>query len=126
MPQAPEARADQRSVTVPAHLARPLYLLATTGARHLQQRDGGLPLTTDMWNLLADLRSAPSGGPPPTVGPGQVRWLSVAEATVQSGYSARRIRELAAAGRLICKRVDRRTWLIDPDSLPAKGRRSVA
>lgn len=126
MAQTLKARSDQRSVMVPARLARPLALLAVTGARVIQERDGGLPLTAGMADLLAELATAASGGPVPTVGPGQARWLSVAEAAMQSGLSARRVRELAAAGRLICKRVDRRTWLIDADSLPAKGRQSVA
>jgi hypothetical protein len=131
MPQDPEDRTDPRSVTVPGHLTRQLALFATVGAKLIQERDGDLPLTADMHDLLDELRraaraSATSGGPSPTVGTAQARWLSVADAAEQSGYSARRIRELAATGRLICKRIDQRTLVIDPDSLPAKGRQSVA
>jgi hypothetical protein len=122
---------QERSVTVPAHLARQLALLANEGATVIRKRDGDLHLTQDMHDLLVELRltgmASASGNGARTVGPASARWVSAREAAqLAGGISDRRVRQLAREGRLIARRAGR-DWLVDADSAQDYGKgRNVA
>lgn len=106
-------------VMVPAELARPLARLAVTGARAVQERDGGLPLAPGMAGLLAELAMSGSGHAVRSVAPvtprSPGRWLTVGQAAGLMRLTCRHVRRLARGGRLTARRAGR-AWLIDPDS----------
>lgn len=118
---------DGDDVLVPAELARALAKLAVIGARTLSERDGGLVLVPGIAAVIAELASVASDGASRTVGPERFtpslgRWLSAREATLASGYSAPRLRELARGGRVIAKKVGR-DWQFDAASITDYGKR---
>lgn len=44
-------------------------------------------------------------------------WLGVMDAAARTGMSERHIRRLASSGRVVARRVGRRNWVVDIDSL---------
>ena len=48
---------------------------------------------------------------------GSAQWLGVMDAAARTGMSERHIRRLASTGRVVARRVGRRNWVVDIDSL---------
>jgi excisionase family DNA binding protein len=105
-------------VTVPSPLCRAVARLAVLGLAELARRDGGAPPAPGLAALLCALDAAATGSPVGRVEPVPV---TVTEAAALAGVSPRRVRQLAASGRLRARRHGR-AWLIDRDSASDYGK----
>ena len=57
---------------------------------------------------------------------GSTSWLGVMDAAARTGLSERQIRRMASSGRVIAKRIGKRSWLVDIESLENVLRRQAA
>jgi excisionase family DNA binding protein len=106
-------------MVIPPHLVEPCLMLLRAGEWAWERQNGGFPRRWDLPGLhkiLAAARASASGRPPAILG-SQARTpdTTTGEAARVMGISERRVRQLAAAGRLIARKRGR-DWLIDRQS----------
>lgn len=100
-------------VVMPPHLAKLAATLIEHGINDLTHRNGGSPAIRHLAELRRALAAAASGTPSATLEPrAAVRSYTTAEAASVMRLSQRRVRHLAATGRLIAVRRGR-DWQID-------------
>lgn len=101
---------------LPSGMARAVVDAAVRELGRRARRDGGAPaMAHGLRDVLAALDAAgiaDTGSPSGTMGPSLV---TVAEAAETAGVSERRVRQLAASGRLRSRRYGRQ-WLIELSS----------
>lgn len=104
------ARTSQDDALIPAHLTILNAGLVEYALKDLRRRNGGLPGMRDLAELREILAAAARGN-----ASAQVTYLTTAQAAAVMGLSARRIRQLAAAGTITAQRAGR-DWLISAAS----------
>lgn len=106
-------------VTVPPELCRQLAYAAVIGLDAQRARGGGGAVPRALTQLIAELAGSPPGTPRATME--APAWLTCGQAAELTGTSARYVRRLAGAGRLIARRHGR-TWMVDRQSATEYGR----
>jgi excisionase family DNA binding protein len=104
---------EPRGVLVAPELCAWLYRAAIEMIRSEERRNGGGQPPRGLAELFGQLRIAASGRLPGRIGTVEPTPVTVAEAAQLAGVSPRRIRQLAASGRIRARRHGR-DWLIDP------------
>lgn len=107
-------------VIVPPHLAALLEKLIGYGLAELASRNGHLPAIPELEDLCSRLhiaaisaRGRAAGRLEPRTQP---HYLTTRQAAAAMGISTRRVRQLAAAGRIVARKTDR-DWTIDPSAV---------
>jgi hypothetical protein len=106
---------DVAGVLVAPELCRWLHAAVLAQLRADEYRDGGLPSPPGLLGLLQELRAAASGSPAARLGTVEATPVPVTAAAGLAGVSQRRMRQLAAEGKVRARRFGR-DWQIDPDS----------
>lgn len=112
-----------REIAVPAELAHHVLVSLLRDLNRGMRETGGIP-RPGLLAFMRELQAATEQPPMADIGHAETPagsvdpvMVTVAQVAHDTGYSARHLRRLAAAGRIRAHRLHARGWLIDPTSL---------